>query len=190
MTSTAIPNRRRRQMGMTLVELMLAMVMLAVGFAGGMTLLATAIAGNNRNKLDTTATLIAQSVLERILAAGASSTTPFTLTDCLGNNLVVNPTSAAGAGAGSPLNSGSITFQAVPAAGYGGTYTVCRAGGTTTTYDVQWNIQTLSTSGTLTYTKLVTIAARPQAAAKQNSKQILFFGLPISLRGIAGNSPN
>src|SRR5512142_1790278 len=42
----------RRQRGMSLIELMLAMFVLAVGLAGGMILVSPAIASNNRNKLD------------------------------------------------------------------------------------------------------------------------------------------
>src|SRR5579864_1632158 len=108
----------RRQKGMTLIELMLALFILAVGLAGGMILVSTAIASNNRNKLDTTATLISQTILERILQQGASSTAVITLTDCLNNPLNINTTSgAAPAGAGSPTANGSITFQANPVAG-------------------------------------------------------------------------
>ena len=180
----------KRQKGMTLIELMMALFILAVGLAGGMILVSTAIAGNNRNKLDTTATLIAQTVLERILQQGASSTAVISITDCQNNQLNINNTSAASPGAGSAVANGSITFQAVPTPGYGGSYTVCRAGGMTATYDVQWTITTLGTSGTQVYTKLVTVAARPQGAAANTSTKILFYGIPMSLRGMAADSPN
>ena len=190
MRSAQSSNPKRRQKGLTLIELMLALFVLAVGLAGGMILVSTAIATNNRNKLDTTATLIAQTVLERILQQGASSTAVIAITDCTGNQLNINNTSAAAPGAGSPVANGSLTFQAAPTAGYGGTYTVCRAGGMTATYDVQWNITTMGTSGTQVYTKYVTVAARPQGAAANNKSQILFYGVPISLRGMAADSPN
>ncbi len=191
MTSAQSSNVKRRQKGLTLIELMMALFILAVGLAGGMILVSTAIASNNRNKLDTTATLIAQGVLERILQQGASSTAVITMTDCVGNVLNINNTSAASPGAGSALNSsGSIVFQTTPNPGYGGSYTVCRAGGTTAIYDVQWNITTMGTSGTQVYTKYVTVAARAQGAAATNKSQILYYGVPISLRGMAADNPN
>src|SRR3954467_6580467 len=77
--------------GLTMIELLVAMVVLAIGMAGAMILIASAITSNNRNKLDTTATVLSEMMLERISAAGVGASSTFTLTDCLGNNLTIDP---------------------------------------------------------------------------------------------------
>ena len=49
---------RSNEAGLSLIELMIAMVIMTVGFMATMILISTAIATNNRNKLDTTATAL------------------------------------------------------------------------------------------------------------------------------------
>jgi prepilin-type N-terminal cleavage/methylation domain-containing protein len=97
----------RKQAGMTLVELMIAMVVLAVGMAGVLLMITSGIASNNRNRLDTGATNISQLVMEAIVSKPAGSNPIITLQDCrpaaLGGpqNLQINTAGAAGpAGAG------------------------------------------------------------------------------------------
>src|ERR1043166_8725741 len=96
-----MPKRRRpagRQAGMGLIELMIAMFVLAVGLIGVLGMILAAMASNNRNQSDTGATFVAQFVIEQIGAAGAASS--LTLTDCSGNvqTLTLTP-STTGAGA-------------------------------------------------------------------------------------------
>ena len=191
-------SRLHRQRGLSLIELMMALFVLAVGLAGAMVLITTAIAGNNRNKLDTTATLLSQMVLEKILTSGNTNLPPLvgvppaqgppphfvTITDCTGANFFIylDP-------GGPALNAatGEINFAAPPPAiGYNMNYTVCRAGGQTAVYDVRWNIAAVQGN----YMKAVTVAARPTGAAANRVTKILFFGLPITLRGVSGISPN
>ncbi len=192
----------RFQRGLTLIELMMALFVLAVGLAGAMILVSTAIASNNRNKLDTTATLLSQMVLEKILTPGNTNLPPLvgvppvqgppphfvTVTDCTGATFPIwlDP------GGPSPLTaSGEIDFTVPPpAVGYSMLYTVCRAAGQTAVYDVRWNIRAVKSSPNAIYTKMVTVAARPTGAATNNATKILFFGLPITLRGESGISPN
>jgi hypothetical protein len=185
---------------MSLIELMMALFVLAVGLAGGMILVTTAIASNNRNKLDTTATLLSQMVLEKILTPGNANLPPLVggapgppphfvvVTDCTGAQFQVylDP----GGPALNPLT-GEINFAAPLAGpGYNMNYTVCRAAGQTAVYQVRWNIRAVKFTPNSTYTKVVTVAARPTGAAANNTTQILFFGLPITLRGMSGISPN
>lgn len=203
MKRTSNPSHARGQRGMSLIELMLALFVLAVGLAGAMILVSTAIASNNRNKLDTTATLLSQMVLEKIITPGnslAGAPPHFvTITDCTKApfQIWLDPNVA------SPpfkpnLPNGDYNWGAgAPAVGYSMNYSVCRAGGQIAVYDVRWNIQALTYAGVCpgpncgtVYTKEITVSARPLGAATANSTQVLFFGYPITLHGVSAVSPN
>jgi Tfp pilus assembly protein PilV len=175
---------------MGLIELMIAMVVLAIGMAAGMGLIFTSILANSRNKRDTSATLVAQTVLEKLLWAGAAANTNLTITDCMGNALTVNPVgTTAGTGAAVDPTTGNINFSTAAPAGYGGTYTACTTNGSTIKYDVRWNLKILDSYGNQPSTKLVTVAARPQEANASGSKVVL-WALPVTLRGVAALSSN
>lgn len=198
-SSTAKPPRHVRQAGLSMIELLIAMLVLAVGMMGSMVLVRTAIVNNNRNKLDTTSTALAQMVLERIQSRPATSNTVFTITDCTGVVSNVNPAGAASPGAGakviqnSPPPGQSIgdidfsqDFTAVPA-GYAMQYVTCgpapgalgAAAGPQVTYEIRWNVTTMTG-----FTKLVTVSARKRIAT--NTSALPFFSIPFTLRGIAG----
>lgn len=174
--------RRKRlhaQAGMTMIELLFAGVILVVGFLGLMTLIMTAIAYNNRNKLDTNATLAAQMIFEEIRSNIADGVAP-NVTDCAGNSWPVGFGSATiGTEVGAPLSGSNIDFSQAQVTNYSMNYVVCTANGTQATYDVRWNIKTL-TSGV----SRVTVAAKSVAGPATGSK---FFALPVQLRGIAGS---
>lgn len=196
----ALPDKtlapRNLQQGMTLIELMIAMVVLAIGLGGITTLLVIAIGTNNRNSRDTTATMLAQLVIEEIGSQDPNSgilTIP--ITDCAGNAFNIAVTSgAAPAGTGATLvtsgtspNYGSIDQSqaagAIPA-GYQMNYVACSvAGGSRATYDVRWNVMTVSAANS----RLITAAAR-----QLNGSSTLLggpiFALPVNLRGIGGHS--
>jgi prepilin-type N-terminal cleavage/methylation domain-containing protein len=187
---------RNPQRGMSLIELMIAMVVLAIGLGGITTLLVIGIGTNNRNSKDTTATMLAQLVIEEIGSQDPNSgilTIP--ITDCAGNAFNIAVTGGAGpAGTGAALvtnaalpNYGSINQgQAVGAipAGYQMNYVACSAaGGSRVTYDVRWNVMTITAGNS----RLVTASAR-----QVNSSSTLLggpiFALPVNLRGIGGHS--
>jgi prepilin-type N-terminal cleavage/methylation domain-containing protein len=187
---------RNGQRGMTLIELMISMVVLAIGLAGITILLIIAIGTNNRNSRDTTATMLAQLVIEEIQAQDPNSTVvTIPITDCANNSFTIAVTSGAapaGAGANLVTNAASINYggidqsQAVLAipAGYQMSYVDCSAaGGVQTTYDVRWNVMTVSA----TNTRLITASAR-----QLNSSSTLLggriFALPVNLRGIGGHT--
>jgi hypothetical protein len=96
---------------------------------------------------------------------------------------VIATAGAAAPGAGADLdpNSGAIDFTqsyaAVPT-NYKMQFAGCGAGGRQVTYDVRWNVQTVTT-----FTRLVTVAARPAGA---DSNQPTRFAQPVSLRTIGG----
>ena len=61
--ATSADRRRKSQVGMTLVELMIAMSILAVGLGGIVNVLVIAMETDNRNSKDTSSTLLAQMVI-------------------------------------------------------------------------------------------------------------------------------
>jgi Tfp pilus assembly protein PilV len=177
---------------MTLIELMVAMVVLTIGLMGIAGLIVASISTNGRNKRDSTGTMLAQMVIEQISAMPASSSALATgITDCTGAVLPVSTVGAAapnGAGAriyssaAVPANlSSNIDFtQAVGAvpANYKMTYTTC-GGGQRYVFDIRWNIITQASSDT----KLVTVSARQTTV---NGSAVL-FAVPVTLRAIVGN---
>lgn len=187
---------RSPQRGMTLIELMIAIVVLAVGLGGITSLLVLAIGTNNRNSKDTTATMLAQLVIEEIGSQDPNSgilTIP--ITDCAGNAFNIAVTGGAapgGTGATLVTNAASPSYGAIDQsqaaaaipAGYQMNYVDCSAaGGSQATYDVRWNVMTV----TATQTRLVTASARQRGS----SSTLLggpIFALPVNLRGIGGHS--
>jgi len=177
---------------MTLVELMVALSILAIGMGALTNLLVMAIETDNRNSKDTSATLLAQMVIEQISAQGPNLSNTIPVTDCQGTVWNIATAGAASPGAGANLVTSSN------AAGYGGIdqtqaysnitanyamkYVDCGGVGNTgvpTTYDVRWNVITIDAN----YTRLVTASARPVNATGLGGIQ---FALPVNLRGVSG----
>jgi prepilin-type N-terminal cleavage/methylation domain-containing protein len=188
--------RRRPEAGMTLVELMMAMLILAISLSSLTALFVFAAYSNNKSSRDTSATLLSQLVLEQITAQHPNSTAPIFVTDCTGNvwDIAYAPGAApAGAGAllvqnaANPYYGGidpTQAYAAVPPAtaatpGYAMQYVDCAQGGRQATYDVRWNVMTISP-----YARLVTVSTRQLTTASQLGNRI--FALPATLRGIQG----
>lgn len=178
---------------MTLVELMVALSILAVGMGALTNLLVVALETDNRNSKDTSSTLLAQMVVEQIGAQHPNSSAAISVTDCAGNVWTV-----ATAGGASPNGAGANLVTSSSAIGYGGIdqtqayssitanyamqYVDCGGVGNTgipTTYDVRWNVMTIDAN----YTRLVTASARPLGANKLGGLQ---FAMPINLRAVSG----
>jgi prepilin-type N-terminal cleavage/methylation domain-containing protein len=180
----------RSQRGMTLIELMIALTVLTVGLAALLGLLMTAIATNNKNQLDTGATLAAQAVLESIAAQPDGNNV--SLTDCAGNvttvktapdnSVTIAPNSS------TTVPPGNVDFtqsRAAITSGYSMYYVSCGTGGRESTYDIRWNIQTIA-SGTGYSEKLITVGAAQSAVANAqgNAAQAEFLR-PVTLRTIS-----
>jgi len=195
-TSNYAPRERGRfdqsaERGISLVELVIAITVLAIGMAGLAVLFTTAIMNNSRSKGDTSGTMLTQTVLEQIAAQPANLAANLTLTDCDTAGATVWPIATAGAaspGAGATINvnTGAIDFTqayAAVTAGYKMQYVACGNNGRQMTYEVRWNIQTITAN-----TRLITVSARPLAAASaaSNQNQALLFAPPITLRTIGG----
>lgn len=169
-----------------MLELMVAMAVLAVGMTAVTALFHTAILTNNRARVDTGATMLAQTVLEKIAAQPANQNATISLTDCGGTptTWVIATAGAAAPGNGATLEgtSGGIDFTqsyaGVPA-NYKMRFAGCGAGGRQLTFDVRWNVQTLTAN-----TRLITVAARPLGATAGDHP--VQFALPVTLRTIGG----
>lgn len=180
---------RRAEHGSMLLELLISMVILAVGLGGMMILLTSAMYTNHKAGQDTTSTMVAEHVLEQITAQPANATANLTITDCAGtawNITTQGATMGTGSGInggnGAALTSGGIVdwtqnHSAVPN-GYTANYVACGNGSRQTIYDIRWNVITMSA-----YSRMVVISARPQGSPTVGG---LRYTMPVNLRTIGG----
>ncbi len=182
------------QGGFSLIELMISMLVLAIGLGGIMLMVTMAIASNNRNKLDTTATALSQMVIETVASQSVVTGTPFTVRDCRpagagGSQIWTIATvggPAPGLGAALDANGNidySQTYAAVPD-NYKMRFVTCGSGGRQATYEVRWNVRNISA-----FSKLVTVSARlsrTTAAGGNPVENIGYYSPPVTLRTIAG----
>lgn len=175
------PEAAKISRGFSLIELMIAMAVLAVGILGGIVVIAVATTNDGRSKLHTTAAAMAQSTMERIIAIPAKTVGPNAqtkITDCAGTTFTIE--TAVG---GSPLiNSGafagSIDFTQPPQQNYSMSYVTCSGSGKVP-YDVRWRID----DGPTPATQLVTVSAKPVVT---NGAAAAQFTLPSTLRQLRG----
>ena len=183
-----------RNRGFSLVELLIAMVVLTVGMVGGVAIIAVAIAANANSRFDTGAVSMAQSTMDRIIVISASATgsqLTTSMTDCNGNAYTINTaiggaptTTISGIATGTQV----IDFSQAIVNGYQMNYTLCGAGGSgytgiPQTYDVRWNISAGSTQDT----QLVLVAAKNISEYQNGLSQTKYFSIPITLRALRGN---
>jgi type IV pilus assembly protein PilV len=165
----------RKQRGMTLIELMIAMVVLAVGVVGSMALVVRAIGGNSASKQTSNSTALAQMVTERIMAVPANNNAIVTITDC--TNTVANVSTSVGGPA--VTASGDLDFTAATIANYNMSYTDCDTSGRQATYDVRWNVQAIANSS---YAKILTVSAQLKSAGSNR----MVFAPVTTIRTIVG----
>jgi Tfp pilus assembly protein PilV len=183
--------RNNPQRGSSLIELMIAMLVLATGLGALTTLITACMVTDNRNSKDTSATLLAQKVIEELSAQNTNAPNAVVLTDCAGNNWTIpsTPGAAGPAGQGAALATsvsspyyGGIDFTqsagAVPA-GFSMQYVDCSVNGTQTTYDVRWNVMTVTANST----RLITASARQRGSTSDG----LHYAIPVTLRAVGGS---
>ncbi len=168
--------------GFSLVELMIAMAVLAVGLLGGIAFIAVATSSNGRSRLSTSAATLAESTMERIVAipqkaTGAAALTTFT--DCSGHSFTMNT-----APGGSPLITsgalaGSVDYSQPTVAEYSMPYVACPSG-TGVTYDIRWRID----PGPTPSTQLVTVSVRSLSGAAAPAAQLV---RPFTLNQLRGD---
>jgi prepilin-type N-terminal cleavage/methylation domain-containing protein len=163
--------------GLTLIELMIAMVVLAVGILGSMALIVRAIGGDAWSKQLSNSTVLAQAVTERIMAIPAATNTIVTINDCIPNN-PLNVSTAPGGPA--VTANGELDFTAAAVANYQMLYTDCNTNGRQSVYDVRWNITAIPTS--LGFAKMLTVSAQ----LKHNGNNAVAFAPVATVRTIIG----
>lgn len=182
--------KHNRESGSMLLELLIAMVVLTIGLGGVLALLVVSMYTNSNARNDTSSTMLAEHVLEQVTSQPANSAAALTITDCAGTAWSISTAGAAvnsgtggsyGGNGASLTSAGAIDWtqatSAVPA-GYGMNYVSCGNGGTQTTYDVRWDVVTMSA-----YSRMVFVSARPLASTRVGS---LRFIVPVNLRTIGG----
>lgn len=173
-----IRSRKTGDRGFSLIELMFAMGVLAIAIMGSMAMVVIGIGRNSSTRMDTTATNVAQTVLEDIATAlpNAAPGTAVNIVDCANNNLTITTDP----GGPIPDPNGDINFQNPAPVGYEVNYTMCSGTANTVTaiYDVRWRIDAVGP-----YAKLVTVAARQPMAI---SKGKLVYIPPVTLRTVVG----
>jgi prepilin-type N-terminal cleavage/methylation domain-containing protein len=173
LTKSGRARNRREERGMTLIELMIAMVVLLVGVVGSMALIAYAIGGNGRSKQQSNATVVAQMLSEKISSQKASTSTDLSVSDCTGTANVVHTS----VGGGALTSSGDVDFTQAAVAGFQMYYTDCGTSSRQMIYDVRWTI-TQPTA----YTKLVVVSAKMKGAGTDSK----IFSLPVTIRTLVG----
>jgi Tfp pilus assembly protein PilV len=171
-----------KQDGLTIIELMIAMFILAVGILASMSLVIMAINGNFRSKQQSNSTALAQMVTEKIMSIPAFSNAPLTITDCTTTNYTVSTTgNTTSAGAGAALTtSGDVDYTQARVANYNMAYTDCGTANRQMTYDVRWNIKSIST-----YAKVLTVSARLNTVSNKGTSGSV-FGPVVTIKTIVG----
>ena len=168
---------------MSVIEVMVATMILTISSLGVIALVWSAILMNNRNKVDSTQTMLAESIIEQVNATiiGSESSA---LSDCDGNTWTISTTPG-----GAALSGANIDFsEATPPDDYFMTYVLkapCEAtGDLQATYDVRWHVDIVGQAeGTPTNTYLVTVGAKRQGSSETG----LTDSAPISMRVMVGN---
>src|SRR2546427_6837345 len=103
-------NSRSLQAGITMIETLMAGTILMIGSIGMLTLVVDAIATNNRNRIDSTQTMLATSILEQINSTFNGNGTS-DLTDCSGNTWTIDTTIPNTGSVGARLSGANIDFS-------------------------------------------------------------------------------
>jgi Tfp pilus assembly protein PilV len=177
-------NRKNRnpESGMTLIELMIASVVLIFGMLSIMGLLMLAIGNNGRSKIDSGATMLTQVVLEQVSAKLAGGG-PGSITDNSNCNNTGTTWTIEDQPGGATLSGGKIDFTQAQAPlianNYAMNYVDCN-NNVPMDYDVRWNIQSIGANGTY----LVTVGARPKSFKAGR----FTFAIPVTMRAYVGGN--
>lgn len=163
----------RKESGMTLIELMIALVVLLVGLVGSMALVALSIRSDSRNRQQSNSTSLSQMLTEKISSVKASTSPTLTVTDCAGNVFTLFTAQGGSALTGA----GDVDFTQAPIANYSMQYTDCGTNGRQVTYDIRWNVQQITA-----YVKFLTVSSKMLNAGTD----LKFFSLPVTVRTLIG----
>jgi len=178
--------RAERTAGFTLIEVIIASAVLVVGVLAMSGLVATAVQSNGHSRLDSTAVMLTQAVIEQVNTGlnytpktGTVGASTAHLTDC-GTHDSGNPWELDSSEGGPTLTNGLFNWSDPKIAGYHMDYVVC-TGNIQTVYDVRWNITALS--GTSSHTSMITVATRMEGGG------VGPITFPIYMRVLVGPDP-
>jgi prepilin-type N-terminal cleavage/methylation domain-containing protein len=193
--------------GMTLIELMIAMTVMAIGLPACMMMVLIGMQTNSRNKMDTTATVLDQEIIEKFSTLKQyPKPVSVVIYDCALNGSSANVHNASlGAGA-APAGSGAALYtgtnasevgnidwtQAVPALatsttpGYAMQYQTCDGD----IYEVRWNVMEISPNPN-SRISLLTVSARPRSAVQADAggatNRAILYARPVTLKTLIEN---
>jgi prepilin-type N-terminal cleavage/methylation domain-containing protein len=197
MRNTRPSQKRRKDAGFTMIELLIASVVLVIGVMAMAGLVGLGVKNNGHSRLDSTGVMLNQAVVEQVSEAiiyeynSCGGTGVATITDCANNTFHPN-----GNGPGALLYTsitapavnqiGNIDFTASAIPGYQMNYTICN-GSTQVVYDVRWNISNMSSLGpttdTASHTNVLTVGTRLQGGTGG------IINFPINMRVLLGPDP-
>ena len=153
--------RKANERGFTLMEVLVATLVLLTGVVGVAQVVPLAITANNGNRRDSTALVIAQREMAQFLEQTLANSTPFQ--DALGNTCSIGDPTQPGVLVGSPVvligNRPSIDFNATKVAGYNFTMLADPEDPYSAQYDVRWGVIT-GGNGTATSYRRIMLGAR------------------------------
>ena len=162
-----------RQRGFTLMEVLVATIILLTGVVAVAQLVPVAVTANNVSRRDSTGLVIAQRELSQMLEQPLAATT---FTDALGNNCSLGNPATPGVTQGSPIvviaNRPTINFSAAPVAGFSFTTPVDVEDPYGAQYDVRW-AAIMDGNGTTAASRRIIISARLQGGNR--------YYLPLTL---------
>jgi hypothetical protein len=142
-----------------------------------MGLLMLAIGNNGRSKIDSTATMLSQVVVEQVSAKLAGGG-PGSITDNANCNNTGNTWTINEQAGGATLTGGKVDFTQAQGGLLGNNYAM--NSNVQVEYDVRWNVQ--SVGATATY--LVTVGAKPKSGLPTR----FAFALPVNIRAYVGGN--
>jgi len=152
--------RKIKQRGFTLVEVLVATIVLMTGVVAVAQLVPVAVTANNVSRRDSTALVIAQRELAQMMEQPLSV---FTFNDALGNAVSLGSAGAPGTTVGSPVvviaNRPTINYSAGQVGGYSFTTQPDPQDPYRSQYDVRWAVIT-DGNGTTASSRRIIISAR------------------------------
>jgi prepilin-type N-terminal cleavage/methylation domain-containing protein len=187
-----------RERGMTMLELVIAMAVLAIGMTGAMGMILAGVQSDARNKNDTAAVVLDQEILEMFATYQTYPTAGTVLINDCGTTLATSQHQASVIGGNLPAGNGATLYTAATApfpsnvgdidwtkpapvlatsvtAGYAMNYQTCNGD----TYEVRWNVTFADNENNMAE---LTVSSR-QIAAK-GSRSSMLFSIPTTLHTV------
>jgi prepilin-type N-terminal cleavage/methylation domain-containing protein len=166
-----IRSNRAAQAGFSLLEVTVAVSILAVGILGGMGVICAATASNGSSKINTAAAMVAQSTMEKILATAPGAAT--SITDCAGTPF---PMSTALVPPPADGVTPTIDFTQAATPNYSMVYVACSR----LNFDVRWRID----AGPTPSTQLITVSIK---SLRTDANPAAALIRKFTLRTVRGN---